>query len=171
MKNNRGITLVELLAVIIILSLVLNISIPIIITTIENIRRDSFASAARMMIASTKLKVSEDVNIKMPVNNNDATIIRLNYLGVDNIDKDIDGGSYNRQNSYVLIVKINNELFYYVTLQGSRRNVNLLKEGTISRDRVRAGTSVTLPRSVNSTYTSTELGEPGSFNVTVRYYY
>ncbi len=56
-------------------------------------------------------------------------------------------------------------------MQGSRRNVNLLKEGTISRARVRAGTNVTLPRSVNSTYTSTELGEPGSFNVTVRYYY
>jgi len=171
MQYKKGFTLVELLAVIVILSMILTISIPIIITAIDNIRRDSFASAAKMMIASAKLKISEDKNIKLPPNNYDATIIKLSYLKLDNLSKDIDGGFYSKNNSYLLIVKLNNEIFYYVTLQGSKRKINLVKEGTIDGNKVTSDTSVTLPKAVNGTYSSIELGEVIPYSVTVRYSY
>lgn len=171
MVNKRAFTLIELLAVIVILSIILTISIPTIIATIENIKRDSFASATKMMLASAKVKISEDKDIIMPANNYEATILTLSYLRLENMVKDIDSGLYNKDNSYVLIVNYNDELVNYVTVQGSRRSIDLIKEGVIAEDKVFPSTEVTVPRALNNTYTSTELGEVGSFSVTVKYSY
>ncbi len=169
--KKKGFTLIELLAVIVILALVLTITIPTIINAMENLKRDSFASTAKLMISSAKDKVSKDATIKLPPNNYDATIITLSYLKLENVTKDVDGGFYSKINSYVLITKLNNKIVYYVTLQGSKRSIDLTKEGTIDTTKVVAGTDVTLPRLIGSTYTSTELGEAETFTVTVKYSY
>ncbi|MGI6325332.1 MAG: type II secretion system protein [Bacilli bacterium] len=169
--NKKAFTLVELLAVIVILALVISISIPTITNAIEGIKNNSFADTAKMMIAEARTFVSENLDIKMPVNNYDGTIIKLNYMRLDTLEKDVEGGYYDRSESYVLIAKINNKLEYYVTLKGTKRSINLVKEDNINGDIVNIHTYVIAPRDVGSTYASSELGEIDTFNITIRYLY
>jgi type IV pilus assembly protein PilA len=171
MFNKKGFTLIELLAVMVILGLVLIIAIPTITGVTERIKKDTFASAARMMIASAREKVSDDPNILMPPNNYDATLIKLAYLNLENMNQDVDNGYYNKINTYVLVVKINDELVYYATVDGSKRRINLAKEGTIDRDVVFSQKDIVLPKTVGETYTSAELGEIETFTATVKYVY
>ena len=47
MKNNKGFTLVELLAVIVIMGILMMVAIPSVTRTIENSRKDSFVDIAK----------------------------------------------------------------------------------------------------------------------------
>ena len=47
MKNNKGFTLVELLAVIVIMGILMIVAIPAVTRTIENSRKDSFVDIAK----------------------------------------------------------------------------------------------------------------------------
>ena len=44
-----------------------------------------------MMIAEARTFVSENLDIKMPVNNYDGTIIKLNYMRLDTLEKMLKG--------------------------------------------------------------------------------
>lgn len=67
--KKKAFTLVELLAVIVILALVLAIAIPTIGALIENSRRGSFKASAEMVLSSSKLFLLE---------NNEAEIFYFN---------------------------------------------------------------------------------------------
>ncbi len=54
MKNKKGFTLVELLAVIVILGIILLIAVPKIMTTISNATEASMESSAKMLAASAE---------------------------------------------------------------------------------------------------------------------
>jgi prepilin-type N-terminal cleavage/methylation domain-containing protein len=169
--NRKGITLVELLAVIVILSLIMLIAIPITIGVIEDIRNETFASTARLMLSSSISITKEDHDIVLPSNNGDATIIKLTYMRIENMVTDIDFGVYDTSNSYVLIVNFEGELIYYVTLQGSKRGIDLAKEGTVDKDIVIPNIKVTSPRIVDETYSAAELDLPTSEVFTVKNIY
>lgn len=169
--NRKGFTLIELLAVMVILGLVLIISIPTITAVTERIKKDSFASAAKMMIAGAREKIADDPNVFMPPNNYEATLIKLAYLKLENMNQDVDNGYYNKINSYILVVRINDELIYYVTLEGSKRKIILAKEGTIDRSDVFSQKSSIPPKTVGEVYTSVELNEAESFNATIKHVY
>ena len=169
--NKKAFTLIELIAVIIILTLVLSIVVPTITNASETIKKDSFLAAAKVMIASARSKTAEDKSIKLPAADYDGTIITLDYMRLNNVAKDADGGNYNRDNSYVLIIKIDNQLYYYVTLQGVKRKINLIKEEVLDSTHVITNTVVIMPKGVGQTYTANELNETGSFTVTIRQIY
>jgi prepilin-type N-terminal cleavage/methylation domain-containing protein len=154
-KKITGFTLIELLAVIVILALVMLIVIPNTVAFIESKKKETFAGAAELMIANARVKVAEDTSIILPQSNNEATLIKLSYLKIQSISKDVDGSLYSRNNSYVLIVKTNNKLVYYVTLVGSLRHLSLVREGEIDADEVivRSITEYTSPVDVSGTYT------------------
>ena len=54
MKNKKGFTLVELLAVIVILGVILLIAVPKIISTIDNAKLSTLESTAKMVAAQAK---------------------------------------------------------------------------------------------------------------------
>ena len=58
MKNKKGFTLVELLAVIVILGVLLLIAVPSITGVIENSRKNSFVSSVNMVVDQIKSQVS-----------------------------------------------------------------------------------------------------------------
>lgn len=61
MKNlKKGFTLVELLAVIVILAVILAIAIPNVLTIIENARVDALRSTAGMMIKAAEIHVAQN---------------------------------------------------------------------------------------------------------------
>ncbi|KJE26937.1 hypothetical protein LG52_365 [Geobacillus kaustophilus] len=147
LKNERGLTLIELLAVIVILGIIAAIAIPAIGGLIDNSKKDAHVSNAQQMINAAKIAVTADKDL-IPANGK-YTLVTLKYLedeGYLETVKDPDGGtnSYkkgptgtgaqqmqtglsddpNADYSYVLIKNDNNKLSYFVKLINNERGVH-----------------------------------------------
>ncbi|MED4876985.1 prepilin-type N-terminal cleavage/methylation domain-containing protein [Anoxybacillus geothermalis] len=147
LKNERGLTLIELLAVIVILGIIAAIAIPAIGGLIDNSKKDAHVSNAQQMINAAKIAVTADKDL-IPENGK-YTLVTLKYLedeGYLETVKDPDGGtnSYKKgptgtgaqqmqtglsddpkaDYSYVLIKNDNNKLSYFVKLINNERGVH-----------------------------------------------
>ncbi|MED3747922.1 prepilin-type N-terminal cleavage/methylation domain-containing protein [Geobacillus stearothermophilus] len=147
LKNERGLTLIELLAVIVILGIIAAIAIPAIGGLIDNSKKDAHVSNAQQMINAAKIAVTADKDL-IPANGK-YTLVTLEYLegeGYLETVKDPDGGtnSYKKgptgtgaqqmqtnlssdpkaDYSYVLIKNNNNKLSYFVKLINNERGVH-----------------------------------------------
>ncbi|MDD4036333.1 MAG: prepilin-type N-terminal cleavage/methylation domain-containing protein [Bacilli bacterium] len=122
--NKKGFTLVELLAVIVILAIILVIAVPNVLGIINKSRNDSFISTARMMVSAARLKSSTDIKYA-PESPGVGKLIPMNVLDLENIQRDVDGGSYVVADSYVIVTNEAGVLNYYVTLIGSKRSITL----------------------------------------------
>ena len=80
--NKKAFTLVELLAVIVILAIVLAIAIPRISSIIESAERSSFVSSTKLLIKAVQTKLLEDENFDI------TTINKSNMKTLLNIDDD-----------------------------------------------------------------------------------
>ncbi|MDD4036332.1 MAG: type II secretion system protein [Bacilli bacterium] len=128
--KKKGFTLVELLAVIVILAVILVIAVPNVLSIINKSRNDSFLSTAKMVVSAARLKASTD-STYVPANNLGAIGILMTDLDVENIQRDVDGGTYGA-NSYVYVVKDDTgQIHYYITLQGSKRAINLIESNAL----------------------------------------
>jgi type IV pilus assembly protein PilA len=140
MKSKKGFTLVELLAVIVVLGIILVIAIPNVLGIIDNARKDSFAATAKMMASQAKT-VAATNPMYVPSANGYGRIIPWAVLNLENVSKDVDNGSYDAGNSYVVVVKdTTGAMRYFVTLKGSARSVDRKEDNSITVD---ADTTVT----------------------------
>jgi type IV pilus assembly protein PilA len=131
MKNNKGFTLVELLAVIVILAVILLIAVPNVFGIIDKSRSDTLVSNAKMMASAARLKVTTTPSY-LPSANLKVKSILLTDLDLEKMDRDPDGGSYGA-NSYVYVARDDTGvLHYYVTLQGSKRAINKIEGKVLS---------------------------------------
>ncbi|MDD4036334.1 MAG: type II secretion system protein [Bacilli bacterium] len=143
LKTKKGFTLVELLAVIVILAVILTIAVPNVMKIVEKQKGKSFESTAAMMISAAKNQAASN-NTYLPPEG-ECSVIMFSILDLDNADKDVDGSAYDQTNSYVAIANNGGNYKYYVTLKGSKRIVNLAAEGSITSS---IGTTVTGPTAV-----------------------
>jgi len=93
-KNERGLTLIELLAVIVILGIIAAIAIPAIGGLIDNSKKDAHVANAQQMINAAKIAVTADKDL-IPANGK-YTLVTLEYLedeGYLETVKDPDGGT------------------------------------------------------------------------------
>jgi type IV pilus assembly protein PilA len=137
--KKRGFTLVELLAVIVILAVTLAIAVPNVLGIIENTRKESFASTGKMMANAAKNVVTSEPKY-VPSGPGKGRVIPWAALSLDNVSKDVDGGTYDTANCYVVVVNDNGSYRYFITLKGSKRAIDLKESTNISVD---SDTSVT----------------------------
>ena len=76
--NKKGFTLIEILAVIIILGVIMTIAIPNVLSMIERNKKDTFIEHAKMMATQAEYTIRKDVNIEYP-SENKAIILTLEY--------------------------------------------------------------------------------------------
>ena len=125
LKDERGLTLVELLVVVVILGIIAAIAVVAIGGIIENSRKDAMVADARQMISSAKLYTASN-----PV----SAATTMNFVGTTT-GSDVDGTQYvdslkdpfNSNNAYttgkVIITPAGGKYTYTVQLVGSEKAI------------------------------------------------
>lgn len=139
LKNQKGLTLIELLAVVVILGIIAAIAVPAIGGIIDNTKKDAHVSNALLIINSAKLA---DVSNNSEVQGDLASGVKLSVLVtegfLDAIPKDPDSSdaSYG-DTSYVKKNPSTNK--YSIFLDGSKQNVGKTNKPATEQDLNRNG--------------------------------
>lgn len=139
MKNN-GFTLIELLATILILALIMIIAVPNVMSTIDKNKQDTYVEDAKKMITLAEYKIRSDTSIPLPTSGN-CIIVPLNSLDLSDFNEGPEGGSYDLENSYVLVARNGNSYLYYATIvenyDDSKRGIPLTSRNELNKENAR----------------------------------
>ena len=137
--NKKAFTLIELLAVIVILGILLSIAVPQVSQYINNSKKESFISEGKIFIDSLRNDAISDY-YKLPSRNNDVTIITLDLVRTEkNKENSAFGGKYIYNKSYVAIVNVgtgeNPDYRYFYAAQDTKDYaIPLTLEQNLSKD-------------------------------------
>ena len=133
--NNKGFTLVELLATISILAIIMLIAIPNVVGVVQKSRNKTYVEDAKKMISLAKYKVKSDVQIKDALGDG-SVCISLDYLDSGKEIKDApNGGEYDTEKSYVFVEKnYDNSYYYSVQLLENDKDSNIQGLNEISSE-------------------------------------
>jgi len=140
-KNQKGFTLVELLAVIVILAILLAIAIPEVTKYITKSRKDGLVATAKDYADAVRKDATSEM-YELPISTNDVTIISLDYIKIEKGGKKLSfNGRWVNKNSYIAIINVGTELDpdyqYYVALTDSKRyTIALTESEEITRDSI-----------------------------------
>lgn len=125
MKNNKAFTLVELLAVVVILGIIMMIAIPNTLSMIDKNKMNTYIENARTFVSLVQNKVQTDKSLEIPYDDTSVFIMSLGYLNTNDINETPYGGEYDKDASFV-VIKFNSATHKYEYL------VNLVSclEGT-----------------------------------------
>lgn len=113
--NKKGFTLIELLATITILAMIMIVAVPSIMSALDKSKRRTYVEDAKKMLTLAEYKYRANTTIESPSGNN-AIIFPLSSMDLTDFSDGPEGGSYDIQNSYVVMISNNNTYEYYATL-------------------------------------------------------
>ncbi|USK69381.1 type II secretion system protein [Peribacillus asahii] len=148
LKNQKGLTLVELLAVVVILGIIAAIAVPSIANIIDNSKKDAHIANAEQMISAARLAVAAGDYKPTAEGTKTATMDDLVTKGyLENAIEDPDGTStspnYNGTNTKVDIINEGGKITYKVSLDGVERDITAKTSADLTRDK--AFTTTTTP--------------------------
>ena len=115
-KNNRGFTLVELLAAIVILGILMVLGLPNLLNMLQNNKNKLYITDAQKLISQAELKMrANSSNIERPAEG-DCLVFTLLYLDDGVFNTPPNEGKYLKDASYVVVKNNGNDLEYSVTL-------------------------------------------------------
>lgn len=129
--NKKGFTLIELLATITILAMIMLVAVPNIMNTLDKSKRRTYVEDAKKMITLAEYKFRSDTTIEAP-SGTKANVFPLSSMDLTDFSDGPEGGSYDLQSSYVIMIKNNNTYNYYVTLVERYGSVNNYKYKGVS---------------------------------------
>ena len=140
--NNKGYTLVELLATMVILGILMAVTIPNISGISTQNKITKYAEDAKKFKNTAEYMFRGDDTVVKPVNNKECLIVNLRYVHGNEYDDPPYGGSYDMDNSFVVMVKSNRRYEYYVQLvekftadgMDNYRGFSLLKYSELESD-------------------------------------
>ncbi len=135
--NKNAFTLVELLAVIVILSILMAISVPNIISTLDRNKKVTYIGDAKKLIALARNQLGNKIN---KPGYGELVRVNLSCLDAQDLPSDPEGNPYDEDESFVVIVRKNEELIYYVNLigksgNGKTRGIYLTERSNLDGDR------------------------------------
>lgn len=129
-KNNKGVTMIELLGAITILAILLGVAVPAISETIRKTRNQTYVDAAMKLISNAEYQFRKDNKLPKPTSSR-CILMSLVYLNNGAFEEAPNGGDYTRNQSFVVAIKdpTKNEHIYYVRLMedmgdGEYRGIN-----------------------------------------------
>lgn len=140
-KNQKAFTLIELLAVIVILAILLAIAVPKVTQYITKSRKDSLIATANDFIDAVRNSAHSDI-YDLPIGTNDVTIVSLDLIGLSKGgNKSPFSGNWIPRFSYVAIVNVGTDADpdykYYIAIRDTKRySVALTEENKISNNSI-----------------------------------
>ena len=125
--NNKGFTLVELIAVLAIIAIIGVIAIPNVISVMDNNKKDLMLQDAQKLASLAKAEIIKDRVFRDDPTVNEKTYLLKQIDAKNTISQDPDGGEYDRNNSYVKYTK---SVGYCVYLEGSKRIIKRAKDNS-----------------------------------------
>ena len=115
-KSNKGFTLVELLAAIVIMGILILIAAPTIVNMVNNNRDKMYIVDAQKLISLTENKINASSSIIEKPDSDQAIIISMNYLSKEEFDVAPNRGEYVLDASYVVVTNNKGKLEYSVAI-------------------------------------------------------
>ena len=145
--NNKGFTLVEILAMLVVLAILLAISVPNISGILSKQKENISVDDANKLVESTKIKVRTKLNVELPNENKNCNVYTMAFLDSnDDYTTGTNGGTYDEFESFVVAKKIGKTVNgmkevsyeYYVRLfedvDGEAMGVELTKVENIEKN-------------------------------------
>lgn len=114
--NNKGYTLIELLATMLVLGILMAVTIPNITGISTQNKVTAYAEDAKKFKNIVEYKLRGDNTVKKPTSNGQCVIVALNLVHGSEFDNPPYGGTYMKDKSFVVMVKKNKRFHYYVQL-------------------------------------------------------
>ena len=141
-KSNKGFTLVELLAAIVIMGILILFAVPTIVDMVFNNRNKMYITDAKKLASQVEYIIrSSSSTIEKPAPNN-AIIVSMKYLDDDGFETAPNRGKYLTDASYVVVKNNNGTLEYTVSLieemssgkSSAYRGIELVKSEELNRN-------------------------------------
>lgn len=138
MKNIKGFTLVELLATLVILSIIMLVAVPSTVSVLDKNKKDTYISDAKRLVALAESEIRN--NEKLDVSYNGVIVFPFDELDDGSFEKDPDSTAYDVNKSFVIAHKKGNveeyEFVYYIQLYGEKRGIPFIAVRSLDRSSI-----------------------------------
>lgn len=136
--NSKGFTLVELLAMLVVLGILMAVTVPNISGILGQSKSNVLKEDVTKMVNTAKVKISSNKSISKPLDGK-CLIFTLEYLNdSDDYRQGPNGGKYDFYDSFVIVKRVGSQYKYYVRLveysDGSKYGIKIAEFDSFEKD-------------------------------------